>query len=43
VGVYHDITSWLKVVAEYSNVQDEFHGGEEQESDVFSVGGFFFW
>ncbi len=43
VGVYHDVTSWLKVVAEYTNSESEWHGGESHEVDTFSVGGFFFW
>ncbi len=43
VGVYHDVTSWLKLVAEYSAEETEWHGGETHEVDTFSVGGFFFW
>ena len=43
VGVYHDVTSWFKVVAEYSKVEVEWHDGRDQESDVFSVGAFFLW
>lgn len=43
VGVYHDVTSWLKVVAEYTNSETEWHGGENHEVDTFAVGGFFFW
>ena len=42
-GVYHDVTSWFKVVAEYTKVEDQFHNGDEQEADVFAVGGFFLW
>ena len=42
-GVYHDVTSWFKVVAEYTKVQDQFHNGAELEADVFAVGGFFLW
>ena len=38
VGVYHDVNSWLKVIAEYSNFET---GGAEQ--DTFSVGGFLLW
>jgi len=36
-GVYHDVNSWLKVVAEY-NMQSGF-----QENDNISLGGFIFW
>lgn len=43
VGVYHDVTSWLKVVAEYTNSETEWHGGESHDVDTFAVGGFFFW
>lgn len=43
VGVYHDVTSWFKVVAEYSRVENEWHDGASVEADVFSAGGFFLW
>ena len=38
VGVYHDVNSWLKVIAEYSN----FDSGAG-ETDTFSLGGFLLW
>ena len=38
MGVYHDVNSWLKVVAEYSN----FDAGAG-ETDTFSLGGFLLW
>ena len=38
VGVYHDVNSWLKVIAEYSN----FDAGAG-ETDTFSIGGFLLW
>ena len=38
VGVYHDVNSWLKVVAEYSN----FDAGAGDQ-DTFSLGGFLLW
>ncbi|MBI2970130.1 MAG: porin [Gammaproteobacteria bacterium] len=41
VGVYHDINSWLKVMAEYNNYQSDFLGIDE--ADNFSVGGFLLW
>lgn len=43
VGVYHDVNANLKLVAEYSRVENEWHGGKEQEANVVGVGGFFFW
>jgi hypothetical protein len=36
-GLYHDVNSWLKVVAEY-NIQSGF-----QKNDALSLGGFIFW
>jgi hypothetical protein len=42
VGVYHDVNSWLKVVAEY-NQQDSNFPGLEHEADSFSIGGFILW
>jgi hypothetical protein len=41
-GVYHDITSWLKVIAEYNHGEFEL-GSDETEADTFSVGSFIFW
>ena len=48
VGVYHDINSWLRVIAEYSKAENDFSSspgfvGANTESDTFSVGSFFFW
>lgn len=43
VGVYHDITSNLKLVAEYSQQEEEFHDGSDNETDVISLGGFISW
>jgi hypothetical protein len=48
VGIYHDITPWLKVVAEYNNQDQEAEtpaGAPVNgiETDGFSVGGFIFW
>ena len=37
IGLYHDVNSWLKVVAEY-NMQTGF-----QSNDTLSLGGFIFW
>jgi len=42
VGVYHDVNSWLKVVAEY-NQQDSSFPGLGHEADSFSIGGFILW
>ena len=38
VGIYHDVNSWLKVVAEYNA-----DNSDVQNADVISVGGFMFW
>ena len=48
VGVYHDVTSWLKLVAEYNHVEGSTRVGAAPnatpgEYDTFSVGSFFFW
>lgn len=48
VGVYHDVTSWLKLIAEYNHIEGEtITGGGVNttpgEADTFSVGSFFFW
>ncbi|HAO23939.1 MULTISPECIES: porin [unclassified Methylophaga] len=43
VGVYHDVTSNLKLVAEYSQMEDEFHSGGELDTDVLAIGGFISW
>jgi hypothetical protein len=41
VGVYHDVTSWLKVVAEYNTYRANQVFGFK--ADGFSVGGFLLW
>jgi len=38
IGVYHDVNSWLKVVAEYNDQSGQFG-----KIDNFAVGGFIFW
>jgi len=48
VGVYHDVNSWMKLIAEYSNVENDFgsvgtSSGFNTEADVFSLGTFMFW
>lgn len=50
VGVYHDVNSWLKLIAEYSKAENEFSanagaglGAADAESDIFSIGSFFVW
>lgn len=43
VGVYHDVTDWFKLVAEYSKLEQERFDGKEQESDVVGVGWFLSW
>ncbi len=50
VGVYHDVNSWLKLIAEYSKAENQFSANAidgaaafESESDTLSVGSFFVW
>jgi hypothetical protein len=55
VGVYHDVTSWLKLVAEYNNGEKELESGlggvtglaagtdTDLDWDAFSVGAFMTW
>ena len=41
VGVYHDVNSWLKVIAEYGNYESTLLG--YKDVDIFSIGGFLLW
>ena len=41
VGVYHDVNSWLKVIAEYGNYENSLLG--QKDVDTFSIGGFLLW
>ena len=41
VGVYHDVNSWLKVIAEYGNYDHTILG--QDDVDTFSIGGFLLW
>jgi len=41
VGVYHDVNSWLKLVAEYNTYRSNHQLGFK--ADGFSVGGFILW
>ena len=41
VGVYHDVNSWLKVIAEYGNYESTLLG--QKDVDTFSIGGFLLW
>jgi hypothetical protein len=48
IGVYHDVNSWLKLVAEYNNYKDTTHnvaGTElgQLKGDGYSVGAFMTW
>ena len=48
VGIYHDVNSWLKLVAEYNDAEQQAHtpGGALVSGfsfTGFSVGGFIFW
>jgi hypothetical protein len=41
VGIYHDVNSWLKVIAEYNTYRSNHQLGFR--ADGFSVGGFLLW
>ncbi len=44
VGIYHDVTANLKLVAEYSDLETETDGTQAgSETDVISIGGFVTW
>ncbi|MCX4187339.1 porin [Methylophaga sp. OBS4] len=44
VGIYHDVTANLKLVAEYSKQEEEFHGvSGSDDHDIFAIGGFVTW
>jgi hypothetical protein len=44
VGVYHDVSSWLRLIAEYNHGSfDRGAGGKNPEANTFSVGSFLFW
>jgi hypothetical protein len=43
VGVSHDVRSWFKLVGEYSSPDRQRFNGQEQDSEIFAVGGFFMW
>lgn len=48
VGVYHDVNSWLKLIAEYSKSKNEYGTiggtrGFDTNADTFSIGSFFIW
>ncbi|SFK61211.1 porin [Methylophaga sulfidovorans] len=45
IGIYHDVTANLKLVAEYSKMETEYHSSATSDADVdvLSVGGFISW
>lgn len=44
VGVYHDVSSWLRLVAEYNRGELNTHTpGKNPGATTFSVGSFLFW
>jgi len=44
VGVYHDVSSWLRLIAEYNHGSfDNSLPGHNPEANTFSVGSFLFW
>ena len=42
IGVYHDVNSWLKIVAKYNNFRSLNYGFEE-DTEIFSLGGSIRW
>ncbi|MEZ4483482.1 MAG: histidine kinase [Syntrophotaleaceae bacterium] len=42
-GVYHDINAHLKVMAEVMLTENEWQDGEDQNTEIISVGTFFVW
>jgi hypothetical protein len=44
IGIYHDVTANLKLVAEYSKIETEYYiQSSDDEVDVLSLGGFISW
>lgn len=43
IGIYHDVTSFFKIMGEYTRAKNEWFNGAEQECDVYSIGTFFIW
>ncbi|HEC75016.1 MAG TPA: porin [Methylophaga aminisulfidivorans] len=44
IGIYHDVTANLKLVAEYSMMETEYYNqSSDDEVDVLSIGGFISW
>ena len=43
VGLYHDVNSWFKITAEYSNFRSSNYGLDDTTSDMISVGGYIRW
>jgi hypothetical protein len=41
LGIYHDVNANLKLVAEYTKVEDDADAGLDQ--DIFAIGGFVFF
>ncbi len=43
VGVYHDVSSWLRIVAEYNRTQIDLERNAGHGADSISVGGILSW
>ena len=43
VGVYHDVTSWLRIVAEYNRTKVDLEKNSGNGTDSISVGGVLSW
>ncbi len=42
-GIYHDINPHLKVMAEVMLTENQWHDGEEQNTETLAIGTFFIW
>lgn len=41
LGVYHDLTSWFKLVGEVTSAENEWFDGSSQDANIFTIGTFF--
>jgi hypothetical protein len=42
-GLYHDINPHLKVMTEIMLTENSWFDGEDQNTEIFSIGTFFVW
>jgi predicted porin len=43
IGAYHPLTKHLNIVAEYTDISSEAHGGNDRDSDALSLGAILFF